>query len=338
MILEHLSPFELNNYNIKTCVVESLVLKDNPLGDPVKRFNPVLEPKNYEGVLPVLFILAGYSGDGAKYFSFKSFESNFIQQIDQQTSLGQAPKAIYVFVNAWTLWGGSQFINSQGAGKYEDYIISELVSTIKDGFDVSPYADDWTVFGGSSGGYGALHLGTKYPDVFKNIISLAPDSFFDISLLPEIYHALPYIKSMGGIQNIKGLFKKDELKIPSHIMHKVFNVIAMASCYAPVKDNEYIFPIDESGELDLKIWETWLQNDPLYFLRQRKESSIKLNPIYLAVGDKDEYGLQYGARKIKKIFESQAVKVNYTEFKGTHRDLSKYRTEALKQVNIGITS
>ena len=162
---ESLDLFALRSLECRTLIVESEALKKNPLRDTHVRRNPVVLPvaEAPKSGWPVVFVLAGYAGNGTKYFSDKGFENNFIQVLDAAVHKGDAPRAVYVFVDAWTSWGGSQFINSSGTGNYQDYIVKELVPAVEDSFSVDQEAGKWCVFGGSSGGYGALHLSSQFP-------------------------------------------------------------------------------------------------------------------------------------------------------------------------------
>lgn len=332
MLAPHLIPFDLQNYDIQTLVIESQALKGNPLSDPTLRHVPVLVPKNktHENY-PLVLFLSGYAGDGVKSFSFKGFETNLVQDIDLWTTEGSAPLAVYAFANAWTVWGGSQFINSAGCGAYEDYLLTEVCAQLKQHLPVSRQASDWCVHGGSSGGYGALSIASKHSDVFKKVVAIAPDSFFEASLLPEIYRALPLIKDLGGTKQILKLHRSGELKLSGGTFFQVFNVMAMAHCYAPLdSQQEPIFPIDEQGLLLEDVWKEWKAHDPVEFLSKAKSRLQSINGLYLSVGTRDEYGLQYGARQIHQQIQDVVPDIFYKEFKGTHRDLSNDRVESLK--------
>lgn len=330
MLVEHLIPFHLDNYVIKTLVVESQALKGNPLNDPTLRHIPILIPKDANATYPLVLFLSGYAGDGVKSFAFKGFENSLVQDIDDWTTQGEAPKSVYAFANAWTVWGGSQFINSKGCGQYEDYLIAEVCAALKRELPLSIQASDWCVHGGSSGGYGALSLLARHGDVFKKAVAIAPDSFFESSLLPEIYKTLPLIEELGGTKNILRDHRSGELRLSGGAFFQVFNVIAMAYCYAPLsEEGEPIFPIDRKGQLLSEVWSEWKSHDPIQFLPKYK-SNLQSASLYLSVGTKDEYGLQYGARQIKDICEGLVPQFVYKEFHGTHRDLSKDRLDSLK--------
>ncbi|MCO5113582.1 MAG: S9 family peptidase [Bdellovibrionaceae bacterium] len=330
MLAEHLIPFHLENYKIHTLVIDSKALSGNILGDPTLRYIPVLVPKA-EGEFPLVLFLSGYAGDGVKNFAFKGFENNLVQDIDVWTSQGEAPKAIYAFANAWTAWGGSQFINSKGCGQYEDYLVSEVCAQLKRNLPISSDPSDWCVHGGSSGGYGVLSLMSRHGDVFKKGVAIAPDSFFEASLLPEIYKVVPVIEELGGTQKILSSYRSGDLKLSGGLFFQVFNVIAMAHCYASMNEtSEPVFPIDHQGKLLAEVWQHWKSHDPIEFLPKSKSNLQSIEALYLSVGTKDEYGLQYGARQIKDLCQDQIKNFYYKEFQGTHRDLSKDRLDSLK--------
>ena len=85
----------------------------------------------------------------------------------------------------------------------------------------------------------------------------------------------------------------------------------------------------ETGEVQSKLWKSWLEKDPTRFLNKRK-AALKGKTIYLDVGKYDNYSLQFGTRQIAKLLKKQKVKTIYGEFSGTHRGLSKRRLIALQ--------
>ncbi len=331
-VQENLNLYNLNNLEIKSVVIESQVLAGNPLGDSTRRVNPVLLPKCGEKDLPVIFVLAGFTGNGGKYFNQKSYEQSAIDVLIEAISAGEAPRALYVFVDAWTFWGGSQFINSTGCGKYEDYLITELVEAIKTNFPVSTDPSMWAVTGGSSGGYGGLHLGSKYPEIFGNIGAIAPDSFFKMSLLPEIYTAWPRLMRWGGVSGVRQAIDDGKI-LGRRDSHTILNAIGMGLCYAGTKDGEIEWPINNDGELIDEVWQQWLKHDPIVFLPTREKSLLQLNAIYLDVGKSDQFQLQFGSRQINNELERVGASVKYSEFKGSHFDIGDRRIYLWKWLN-----
>lgn len=327
-----LEPFyvdrQLSHFNIQTLVIESKVLKKNPLGDPTKRFSPVLVPKNVDKPLSVVLVLAGFSGNGTKYFNQRFHDPGFPETLDSLVEAGQAPHSVYVFVDAMTYWGGSQFINSAGCGRYEDYLLDELLPTLEGQLLID--SSRVAVFGGSSGGYGALHLASSHPQRFPYAVAIAPDSFFEASLLPEVRQALYAIKELGGVEGMKRKLKAGRLQ-KRRDFHTLMNAVGMAYCYSDkIKKSEPQWPVDmETGALKKDIWKSWLKHDPVVFLKERRSKVKKVKGIYLDVGTHDQYCLQYGTRQIFKVLKSMNAKFSYSEFDGNHFDISLRRPEAL---------
>ena len=50
-----------------------------------------------------------------------------LERVDELFASGECPPALVVFVDAWTSYGGSQFLNSSSTGPYLDYLCDEVV-------------------------------------------------------------------------------------------------------------------------------------------------------------------------------------------------------------------
>lgn len=330
-VLKNYRAYEVQHFQIETLKIESAALKNNPLKDPATRFNPLLLPR-HEGPWPVIMVLGGFTGNSPFYFNPKFNEQNAVQVIDQAVERGEAPEALYVFVDALTSWGGSQFLNSAATGNYEDYIIQEIIPALKEHFPVSHNAQDWCVMGGSSGGYGALHLGSKYPEIFSYVAAIAPDCFFEASLLPELYHAHSFWEKYkeSATRALEELRNKKLMKAKN--WHSVVNAFGMASCYsAKGVGVEFNWPLDiRTAEKIPALWEQWLKHDPVHFLPKRLSHLKKLSGIYLDVGSKDNFHLQYGSRQISKFLSESGIAHEYVEFDGNHFDIGERRVEVWK--------
>ena len=55
------------------------------------------------------------------------FRRPFPETADEVFAKGEAPPAIVVYVDAWTAYGGSQFVDSPGTGPYHSYLCEEVV-------------------------------------------------------------------------------------------------------------------------------------------------------------------------------------------------------------------
>ncbi|MNJ96696.1 enterobactin/ferric enterobactin esterase [compost metagenome] len=317
----------LENFILKSVKIESKALQGNPWKDPFVRQNPILTPERHlkkpQEMLPLVVVLAGFGGNGPKYLGDKGFEKNYVQQLDECVTDRKAPEAFYLFVDAWTFWGGSQFMNSKGMGRYEDYIVKELLPTVFANLPV-----DQTrvcVTGVSSGGYGALQLASNHPEMFPYVAAQAPDSFFETCYLGDVYTSVPFVVKHKGIQGLISQHKQGKI-VSRKDGFPILNAICMSLCYSPKGESDFELPVDlETGELRENIWKKWKAHDPVEFLKERKANTKKWTKSYIEVGTRDNFNLFFGARHIRNILEKNNAACDYTEFDGTHFDFAERR-------------
>ena len=66
---------------------------------------------------PSVYVIQGYTGHVAMWANRTPFRQPFLETADQVFADGSAPPCIVVYVDAWTSYGGSQFVDSAGTGK-----------------------------------------------------------------------------------------------------------------------------------------------------------------------------------------------------------------------------
>lgn len=307
--------------------LESKVLAHNRIGDSPRKHHFVLQSRKKPPQM-VIFHLSGYFGNGPQSFQTKTLEESFVQQVIAHTQSGKVPSALHVFVDAMTAWGGSQFINSDLFGRYSDHLQEELVPLLQSLFPMEK-KKPWVLLGSSSGGYGALHHLSLEKSLFTIAIAIAPDSDFPSSLLPEFYKQAPQLLQYGTIQSVKNGLHKKELQKKKNFF-EIINALAMTGCYSPLKNSKLAFPIDlKTGNVQQKIWQQWLQKDPVFFLSKRAKN-LKKKTVYLEVGEYDEFSLYFGARKIRDVLKHKKVKTIYQEFPGGHFALNERKIKALE--------
>src|SRR4051794_21428481 len=111
-------------------VVESELLADNPLGDPARRPLEVWIPEGAEDggePVPSVYVIQGYTGQLDMWHNRVPFEPTVFERLGDAFADRAQPRAIVVFVDAWTSLGGAQFINSTATGRYLDYLCDEVV-------------------------------------------------------------------------------------------------------------------------------------------------------------------------------------------------------------------
>ncbi len=321
--------------NITYITYESEVLKGNPLGDPHIRRFPVYLPPRYEDApderYPVIFGLMGFTGGGIMFLN-RRFLSHpgFDTDLDDLILEKGMPGVIYVFVDALTSLGGSQYVNSSAVGRYQDYIVQELVPLIDSRFRTNGLRG---CIGGSSGGIGSFTLATLYPDVFQAFADHSGDSAFEICYLNDIpkvvqamakydYDVASFVKQIPDIQ------PKDEQ------FDDLLNMVAMSACYSPNPDAKplgFELPFDvRTGKLFPDIWAKWLPHDPVRMVEPYADNLRKLRYRFVDCGTKDQFHLYTGSRQLHEELNKHNIDHIYEEYDSDHRLLR--RQQELKTI------
>src|SRR3954470_23634233 len=168
--------------------VESELLAENPLGDPPHRPLYVYRPPGVEldhpRPLPSIYVIQGYTGQLDMWASRTPFEPTMFERLDAMFAGGDCPDGIVVFVDAWTSYGGSQFVDSTSTGPYQSYLCDEVVPFVDERYPTAANPERRGIAGKSSGGYGAMVVPMMRPDCFRAFASHAGDALFEASYVP----------------------------------------------------------------------------------------------------------------------------------------------------------
>jgi S-formylglutathione hydrolase FrmB len=303
----------------------SQVLAGNPWGDPVERELPVYVPPSgkTEG-RPLLLLLTGYTGAGWLHFQRPRFLTDtIVGRLDRLIRHGLAAEAVVVGPDCLTTLGGSQYLNSTASGRYEDYVINEILPWVRNRYRTGPTA----VLGTSSGGYGALVLALRHPDVIRAAGSNAGDSLFEYSYLPSFPTAFREIRKAGGPEALlRQLLSEPVSNLgPRNSQVQAFEVMGYASCYSPIESEpgRFDLPFDlATGELRPDVWDRWLAWDPVRMIQtdRYRDALRRLTYVYVDGGTRDEYALDVGARVFAAVAQRQGIRVDFEEFDGVHGD------------------
>lgn len=140
-------------------------------------------PPTYESEpvarFPVVYWLHGLNGNqraGAK----------FVEQLDLAIRAQKSPAMIAVLVNGMK----DAFYNDSPDGKWpiESVIIKELIPHVDQTYHTVPRRESRAIEGYSMGGYGAAHLGFKYPNLF-GIVGINAGALIALNpqTMPEIF-------------------------------------------------------------------------------------------------------------------------------------------------------
>jgi enterochelin esterase family protein len=305
----------------------SAVLANNPLGDPYVRTLPVYLPPSYndspERRYPVVWMLTGFTGRGQSLLNDSILTPNIQQQLDALIAEGM-PEIIMALPDCSTRYGGSQYINSAATGRYEEYLIEELVPFVDDTFRTLKGAQHRAVMGKSSGGYGAMIHGMRHPDVFGAVACHSGDMYFELCYKPDFPKFLNRIARNNHDPKI--FFEEFWAKKKrTGADFDGLTILAMSACYSPNPDAQGLpidFPMDlRTGEIMAEVWARWLEHDPVELAAQYADNLKQLKLLFIDCGTRDEYNLHYGARILAHRLRALGVPFEHEEFDDDHRSI-----------------
>ena len=199
-------------------VIESQLFKSAILNYPVKY--SVYLPEGYESSqrsYPVVYLLHGFSDDETGWVQFG--EAGDLA--DKGIADGSFPSCILIIPDGKVTW----YCNSvDGKDRWEDMFITELIPYVEKQYRIRGKKEFRAIAGLSMGGYGALQLSMRNPDIFSSCVALSSAVFSDeeITSQPEeTYNS--YFKNIYG-NDLKGDARVSESwkeHNPLHLIHTV---------------------------------------------------------------------------------------------------------------------
>jgi S-formylglutathione hydrolase FrmB len=324
-------------------VVESDALADNPIGDPARRPLWVYRPPGVEldhpRPLPVIYLIQGYTGQLDMWLRRDAFEPTVIERFDALFAAGDTPDALLVFVDAWTRFGGSQFLNSSSTGRYLDYLCDEVVAFVDARYPTAPERERRGLTGKSSGGYGAMVVPMLRPDVFGALASHAGDALFEAAYLPEFPKQARILRD-DFESSWDVLFAR--MREADHMDFKrfaPFEIYGYAAAYSPdpAAPGRALIPFDAHGRLRDDVWAQWLRWDPVRMARDHADALRSMKRVYLDAGRSDEFFLDLGAQAFAAELDTLGVAHTLELFEGKHGGLTYRYPGAIRELVLALT-
>lgn len=211
---------------------------------------------------PVVYWLNGSQTAGA----------TFIQQLAPAAAAGNAPEMIVVLVNGMV----DSFYNDSLDGKWpiESVIIKELIPHIDKTYRTITSRESRAIEGYSMGGYGAAHLGFKYPELF-GIVGVNAGALITprAAVQPAVYEKMfgsddAYVKANDPFELLR--------KNADTIRGKTFIRVAVGGDDSLLPRNKAL----DAALTDLKIEHGWevvpgvAHNPPLFYKTLGERSMV----------------------------------------------------------------
>ena len=299
--------------------LRSRVLKGNPLGDLAEREVSLYLPPGYDPArkYPALLALSGYMASGPMLFNLDGLGEDLKRKLDRLILTRKMPPVIVAAPDCLTRLAGNQHINSPAVGRYEDFLVKEVLPFVEKRHAVLR----WGVFGKSSGGLGAMVLAMRHPKTFQAVAMHSGDAGFELGYLPFFAEALDRFREAGGPAKwLKRYWADPNRRRGRHV--RVLDGLGLSAFYSADPKSLHLgiaFPFDlETGEFRPKVWARWRAWDPVNLVPRYAHNLKKLRKIYIDCGNHDECNFQWGARSLVKALRRRGLKPVYESFDDGH--------------------
>ncbi len=304
-------------------VIESKVLAGNHLGDPTARPLWVYTPPGYgssEERYPSVYVIQGYSGQAVMWWNRTAFREGFPAAVDRIFASGEAPPCIVVYVDAWTAYGGSQFVDSPGTGRYHTYLCDEIVPFVDERYRTMEGAAHRGIMGKSSGGFGAMITPMLRPDLFGALATHAGDGMYECSYIPEFAKAVRHLREFDG--DIFAWWKDFQTR-PAFTKegdHVLVMTLGVAACFSARDDGTPELPFDPTtGRLRDEVWARWLAWDPVRMVPTYADALRTQRAIWIDAGTRDDWYLDLAAVGFRdELAKIGVTDVQFELFDATH--------------------
>jgi S-formylglutathione hydrolase FrmB len=331
---------------LESLVVESDLLAGNPLGDPAHRplwiYLPPGVERDHPKPLPSVYVIQGYTGQVDMWTNRVPYEPTFVERLDHLFAAGNCPDAVVVLVDAWTSYGGSQFVDSSSTGPYMSYLCDEVVAFVDERYPTRAHRDHRGLTGKSSGGYGAMVVPMLRPDVFGALASHAGDALFEVCHLRDIPAVARRLRD-----DFEGSYDVffERLAAAEHFdfdrLGGPLEKYGCAACYSPdpAAPGKALLPFEiETGRLIEDVWQQWLDWDPVRLAPAHADALRSMKRIYLDAGKSDEYYLDLGATAFAQEVEKAGATCTLELFDGTHGGLTYRYPGAIRELVLALAA
>lgn len=295
----------------KSIVVERVkvhgkALEGNLEGNAVERNVIVYLPPSYAANpkrrYPVVYALHGYSIDNEKW----STEVKTPRTIEGAFAAG-AREMIVVLPDSRTVHNGSMYSSSMTTGDFETYVARDVVAYIDGRYRTVATRESRGLAGHSMGGYGAVRIAMKHPDVFSAVYAMSA-----CCLSPR---GLPgQTEQLAALENIKTREEAEKGGWP------VRTTFASAAAWSPNPNNPpfYLDLPTKDGVLQPQVLAKWAANAPLAMVDQYVGALRQYKAIAIDIGDKD--GLLAENTALHETLNRYGVAHTFQVYEGDHVD------------------
>jgi enterochelin esterase-like enzyme len=303
---------------VERITVHGKSLEGNLEGDSPDRDVLVYLPPSYAADqarrFPVVYLLHGY---GVRETTFTEQLATLPANGDRLDAAQGFSSAIYVMPSAYTLHKGSMYSDSVTTGNWEKFIAEDLVAYMDGHYRTLPTRMSRGLAGHSMGGYGALKIGMKRPDVFGSLY-LMSSCCLDATANPD----------PARFKEAEAIKTREQAEEAAKARgFGVSTTLAEAAAWSPNPNNPPLFfdlPVKD-GKVRPDIVAKWVANAPLEMLDKYADNLKKYYSIGIEVGKQDS--LLRSNQQLHEAMVRLNIRHGYEEYEGDHTNHVKERVD-----------
>jgi enterochelin esterase-like enzyme len=300
----------LDSLNSKS--ISSTLTGENPV-----RKIAVYLPPGYEQSserYPVLYLLHGVGDDFSTFTADTLKYHNIKDLMDEGIRQGNLAPMIVVMPDEKTTWFGSFYSNSSVTGNWEDFTVNELVNYIDTKYHTIKSRDHRAIAGHSMGGYGAITLSMKHPEIYNSVYAMNAAL---ISFRGEINPSNPAVQ--------KFIQAKNEREIIQAKSFVTMGLLSVARAFSPNPAKPPLF-IDKPYQIingkiipNALVYKKWVAKDPVEMATKYADGLRKLKAIQFDSGIHDDSAFILENNRLLAL-RLKALKIPHTfeEYDGDH--------------------
>lgn len=305
--------------------LENTVTKENPDRE-VSVYLPPSYSTSTTKRYPVVYFLHGIADTDQAYTNQwsdsdgKKIEFSSMKAImDEGIRRGKFGEMIVILPNQRTNWFGSFYVNSSVTGNWEDFTVKELVEYVDKNYRTIATADKRGIAGHSMGGYGALTLGMKHPDVYSVVYGLNPaimDWAGDLSINSSGFRRVLTAKSFDEL----GQWAQNGDFYPAA-------TVTVAQAFSPNPDKppffcDFPFELHEGRMRPSEPgYSKWQARSAIKMVKDYRANLLKLKGYRFDSGYEDEFlFIPPVSRDFSRELTNNGIPHIFEEYNGDHRN------------------
>jgi S-formylglutathione hydrolase FrmB len=318
---------------IENIKVHSAALERNKLGDLADQDVAVYLPPSYRSSsaerYPSLYLLHGFDSNIRAWTSHGYQEMNLQQSMDTLIHAGEVREMIVVVPNGRNAYLGSFYTNSPVSGGWEDFVDRDLLAYVDSHYRTIAQAASRGVAGHSMGGYAAIMMGMKHPELFGAVYAMSPCC---LGMAGDLTSMNPSWRAALAVKD-KEQFAKDPESVDQFWID-VFLSLAAAFSPNPSRAPLYVdLPYrEQNGSLipNEPAWTEWHEKMPLEIVSNYGTNLLQLRGLVIDYGMQDDFShIPLTAQLFSEKLTQLGIPHVLAAYRGDHADHIRERFETM---------